>query len=137
MASPQFTEDGLGTLKLGMPAQQAADLGWIERGSTPCNGGWQTARYRKGLYVGVWNDKVEVIAATSRRLVTSEGVRPGDSLKRLKSTYRVKKVSKNIYDNSPIYGAKGAQLFFPVRKGTVHSLELAHGFVPDGTEFEC
>lgn len=137
MATPDFTEAGLGSLRLGMPATRAAALGWIEGSTTACNGGWQTARYRKSLWVGVWNGKVMVIATQSRRFRTSKGVRPGDSLKKLRAKYSVSRVGTNIYTDRPVYGSAGQPLFFPARKGAVQSLELADGFVPDGTEFEC
>lgn len=137
MASPDFTDSGLGSLRLDMSAQEAAALGWIEPSPTPCNSGWQSARFRKSVQVGVWNEKVMYIATDSRKFATSGGVRVGDSVKRLKARYPVTLLGRNIYTNGPVFGVPGSQLFFPARKGKVDVLELANGFVPNGTEFEC
>lgn len=137
LAANTVTDSGIGDLRLGMTAQQAAALGWIEKSSTPCNGGWQAARYRKSLYVGVWNDQVMLISLSSRRFVTQNGIRPGDSVKKLRARYSVSKQSRNIYSRAPIYGVPGSSLYFPSRKGKVDVLELANGFVPNGSEYEC
>jgi hypothetical protein len=137
MARPDFTGTALGTLTLGMPAQQAADLGWITAGPSPCNSGWRTARFKKGLFVGVWNNQVMLIATQSRRFRTARGIRPGNSLKRLKTKYSVRHSGRNLYSNDPIFAARGTNLHFTVSKGKIILIELANGFRPDGSEFEC
>lgn len=137
VAATTVTDSGIRDLRLGMTAQQAADLGWIKKSPTPCNGGWQAARYPKSLFVGVWNDQVMLISVSSRRFVTQKGIRPGDSVKKLKARYPVSKQSRNIYTGAPIYGSPDGSLYFPTGKGKVDVLELANGFVPNGSEYEC
>jgi len=131
------TDSGVGSLQLGMSAQQAAEAGWIERSPTPCNSGWKAARFQKGLFVGVWNDTVMLISASSRRFVTERGIRPGDSVKKLKARYPVSRQSKNIYSGGPIYGVRGSSLYFPAVRGQVEVLELTNGYRPNGSEYEC
>ena len=137
MARPDFTDNKLGSLSLGMTAQRAADLGWIEAGPSPCNSGWQTGRYRNGIFIGIWNDKVMLISTNSPRFRTSAGIRPGDSLKRLKAAYRVRLRGTNLYTGDPVFRAAGTQLHFLVRNKKIVLIELANGFRPDGSEFEC
>ena len=137
MARPDFTGTALGSLALGMPAQRAADLRWLTPGPSPCNSGWQTARFRKALFVGVWNDEVMMIATTNRKFRTAKGIRPGDSLKRLKRKYTVRQRGRNLYTGDPILRARGTHLYFAVSKGKVVLVELANRFRPDGSEFEC
>lgn len=137
IAATTVSETGVGSLQLGMSAQQAAEAGWIEKSPTPCNGAWQVARFKKGLFVGVWNDTVMLISVRSPRFVTEKGIRPGDSVKKLKARYPVSKQSKNIYSGGPIYGIRGSSLYFPAHKGKVEVLELTNGFRPNGTEYEC
>ena len=137
MARPDFTGNSLGSLKLGMPAQQAAGLGWIEPGPSPCNSGWQTGRYRGGVFVGVWNEQIMLISTKSKRFRTSRGIRPGDSLSKLRKKYAVTRQGTNIHTGEPVFGARGTRLFFFVSKGKIALIELANGYRPNGSEFEC
>lgn len=135
VARPDFANDSVGSLSLGMSAQRAASLGWIERGPSPCNSGWQSGR--NGIFVGVWNDKVMMISTKSPRFRTRAGIRPGDSVKRLKATYSIQRTGTDLYTGNPVFRAQGTRLHFFVGKGKVVLIELANGFSPNGSEFEC
>ncbi len=137
VAAPDITTSGIGDLKLGMPTQEAAARGWIGPSPIGCNAGWRPTRLRKHLHIGIWNERVMLIAATGRKIATPQGVRVGDPVKKLKARYPVQVVSRNIYDGSPIFGVPGSHLFFQTRKGRVALVELTDGFTPDGSEFEC
>lgn len=138
MATPDVTNAGIGSLKVGMSAAQARDAGWIKRSPTGCNAGWQMRRYPKTVYAGVWDDTVQVVATKSRKFATRKGVRTGDTRDRLLRKYpSARIVNRNLYDDSPIYAPQGSRIHFTVRKGTVVMIEVVDGFLPDGTEFEC
>ena len=121
-----------------MTTAQASSAGWITADPSGCNAGWQIARYPKSLYAGVWEDTVKVVATTSRSFSTRKGLRVGDPVRRLLAMYPTAKVvSRNIYDEAPIYGVRGKRLYFTARKSKVVMIEVAHDFLPNGTEFEC
>ena len=137
LARPDFSGSGLGTLRVGMPADRAAARGWVERDPSPCNSGWRTARYAKQLQVRIWHGKVMAVSTTSRRFATRKAVRPGDALQQLKSKYAVKHVGRNLYSSDPILHVPGTHMYFTVRDNRVASVHLTKGFLPDGSELEC
>jgi len=120
-----------------MSPEAAAARGWIKRTSSPCNSGWRVARYSKQLSVAVWQGKVMAMSTSSSRFATSKGVRPGDSIRLLKARYPVTRLGTNRYTSGAVLGVPGTDLYFTMQGGRVSSIELANGFVPDGSAFEC
>lgn len=120
-----------------MAAERAADLGWIRQTTSPCNEGWRTARYRNGLQIGVWRDRIMMIYTQSPRFSMRKGIGPGDSLDALRAAYPVERVGRNLYTQDRYFGVRGGSAYFLVHARKVRAVELANGFVPDGSEFEC